>query len=147
MPDAQPVSVILVDDDPDEHFLFKADLEDAGVDFAFEGFTRPDDALTHLRSLNEVPVLVLCDLSLAGGDALAFIREAAGSLGGGSIGVYSGAKNPEMEEKCRQAGSTFYIVKPVSRIKLAEAVAKTGTVRLAETSDGRVTPVLIGAPG
>ncbi|MFT6541353.1 MAG: hypothetical protein ACJAU5_000425, partial [Maricaulis maris] len=48
---------------------------------------------------------------------------------------------------CRQAGSTFYIVKPVSRVKLAEAVAKTGTVRLAETSDGRVTPVLIGAPG
>ena len=142
MTDVKAVPVILVDDDPDEHFLFKADLEDAGIDFAFEAFTRPEEALDHLRSLDGAPVLVLCDLSLAGGDALAFIRDTGPYLGAGTIGVYSGAKNPEMEEKCRTVGSTFYIVKPVSRPKLVEALARSGKVKLAETADGRVTPVL-----
>jgi len=141
--DVRSVPVILVDDDPDEHFLFKADLEDAGIDFAFAAFTRPEDALDHLRSLGGAPVLVLCDLSLAGGDALAFIRETGPHLGDGAIGVYSGARNPEMEEKCRAVGSTFYIVKPVSRAKLVDALAKSGKIRLAETGDGRVAPVLV----
>lgn len=141
MTDAKPVPVILVDDDPDEHFLFKADLEDAGVVFEFHGFTRPEDAMDHLRAQDGGPVLVLCDLSLAGGDALAFIGDTQPFLGGGSIGVYSGAKNPEMEEKCRQAGATFYIVKPVSRTKLVEALLKSGQIVLADTGDGRVSPV------
>jgi len=141
--DERSIPVILVDDDPDEHFLFRADLEDAGIDFAFEAFTRPEEALDHLRSLGGAPVLVLCDLSLAGSDALAFIRDSGPHLGGGTIGVYSGARNPEMEEKCRAVGSTFYIVKPVSRAKLVDALAKSGKIRLADTGDGRVTPVLI----
>ena len=143
MSDVRPVPVILVDDDPDEHFLFKADLEDAGVDFEFNGFTRPEDALEHLRARDSGPVFVLCDLSLAGGDALAFIGDTQTELGGGAIGVYSGARNPEMEEKCRAAGATFYIVKPVSREKLVEALAKTGTMMLAETQDGRVSPAMV----
>ncbi|WP_323763103.1 response regulator [Maricaulis sp.] len=142
MADAGSIPVILVDDDPDEHFLFREDLEDAGIDFAFHGFARPDDALEHLRSMDGAPALVLCDLSLAGGDALAFIRDAGPCLGAGTIGVYSGARNPEMEEKCRAVGSTFYIVKPVSRAKLVDALAKSGRIKLTETGNGRVTPVL-----
>ncbi len=142
MSHVRPVPIILVDDDPDEHFLFKADLEDAGVDFEFHAFTRPEDAMEHLQSRDAGPVLVLCDLSLAGGDALAFIGDTQTVLGGGAIGVYSGARNPEMEEKCRAAGATFYIVKPVSRDKLVEALAKTGTIILAETQNGRVSPAM-----
>ncbi|WP_075190925.1 response regulator [Maricaulis sp. W15] len=138
MTEAKPVPVILVDDDPDEHFLFKADLEDAGVDFEFNGFTRPEDAMEHLNARASAPVLVLCDLSLAGGDALAFIRDTQARLGGGAIGVYSGARNPEMEEKCRSAGAMFYIVKPVSRAKLVDALAKSGKLSLAEQGNGRV---------
>ncbi|WP_291842299.1 response regulator [Maricaulis sp.] len=143
MTEAKPVPVILVDDDPDEHFLFKADLEDAGIDFEFNGFTRPEDAMGHLRARAGEPVLVLCDLSLAGSDALAFIGDTQPFLGGGAIGVYSGARNPEIEEKCRAAGATFYIVKPVSRAKLVDALAKGGRIKLAEQGNGRVTPVLL----
>lgn len=142
MSEVRSVSVILVDDDPDEHFLFRADLEDAGIDFTFNGFTRPEDALKHLDGLGGGPVLVLCDLSLAGSDAIRFIADTQSRLGGGAIGVYSGARNPEMEEKCRAAGASFYIVKPVSRQKLVDALAKTGTIRLADMAEGRVSPVL-----
>ena len=78
-----------------------------------------------------------------GGDARAGIGDTQTGRGGGAIGVYSGARNPEMEEKCRAAGATFYIVKPVSREKLVEALAKTGTMMLAETQDGRVSPAMV----
>jgi len=128
----ETVSVILVDDDPDEHFLFRADLEDAGLRFGFQAFTRPEDALDHLASAPKQPVVVFTDLSLAGGDALDFIAAVQPLLGGGAVGVYSGARNPEMEAKCRKAGSSFYMVKPVSRDGFEAMIAGLGSVRLAE---------------
>ena len=134
MSEYETVCVILVDDDPDEHFLFKADLEDAGIRFEFEAFTRPEDALEHLETAPKRPVVVFTDLSLAGGDALDFIGAVQPLLGGGAVGVYSGARNPEMEEKCRKAGSRFYMVKPVTRDAFEIMISEIGTVRLAEDS-------------
>ena len=130
MSEYQTVSVILVDDDPDEHFLFRADLEDAGLVFDFEAFTRPEDALSHLHPAPGQPVLIFTDLSLAGGDALDFIAAVQPLLAGGAVGVYSGARNPEMEAKCRTAGSSFYIVKPVTRPAFEATVAEVGTICL-----------------
>lgn len=135
MSEFRNVSVILVDDDPDEHFLFKADLEDAGISVELDGFTRTEAALDHLRTRDPAPILVLTDLSLAGSDAVAFIRDTKPYLNGGAVGVYSGARNPEMEAKCRLAGATFYIVKPVTREKLEEAIAAIESVRLVTTDD------------
>ena len=130
--ESQSVSVILVDDDPDEHFLFQADLEDAGVRFSFAAFTRPEDALVHLRDNGDGPAVVFTDLSLAGANALDFIASVQPLLGGGAVGVYSGARNPEMEAKCRDAGSSFYIVKPVTRENFSGMIAGLGAVCLEE---------------
>lgn len=130
MTELQTVCVILVDDDPDEHFLFKADLEDAGVHFGFEAFTRPEDALSHLEKTTGTPVLVFTDLSLAGADAVDFISSVQPLLAGGAVGVYSGARNPEMEARCREAGSSFYIVKPVTRQSFETMVADVSSFRL-----------------
>lgn len=136
MSEWQSVCVVLVDDDPDEHFLFRADLEDAGVCLEFEAFTRAEDALTHLRSIIRKPVLIFTDLSLAGSDAIDFIRSVQPYLGGGAVGVYSGARNPEMEQKCRQAGSGFYMVKPVTRTAFEKIVTGIGTMRLVDEGGG-----------
>jgi CheY-like chemotaxis protein len=130
------VTVVLVDDDPDEHFLFKADLEDAGVRFEFEAFTRPEDALLWLRSAAGRPVLLLTDLSLGGHDAMAFIVAAQELLGGGAMGVYSGTRNPEVEAKCREAGASFYIVKPVTRKVLEDVIAGVAGFALTDDGDG-----------
>ena len=132
------VSVVLVDDDPDEHFLFQADLEDAGIAFEFNGFTRTDAALDHLRAREASPVLVLTDLSLAGSDAIEFIAETRDWLHGGAVGVYSGACNPDTEKRCRDAGSSFFMVKPVSREKLETAIGPTGAFRLVTNGDDRI---------
>lgn len=130
------VTVVLVDDDPDEHFLFKADLEDAGVRFEFEAFTRPEDALLWLRAAAGRPVLLLTDLSLGGHDAMAFIVAAQELLGGGAMGVYSGTRNPEVEAKCREAGASFYIVKPVTRKAFEDVVSGVPGLTLNADEDG-----------
>ena len=132
------VDIVLVDDDPDEHLLFREDLKDADVLFEFFAFTRADIALEHLRVRDETPVLLLTDLSLADDAALRLIEDCQPYLNGGAVGVYSGTRNPDMERRCRDLGALFYIVKPVTRDKLVEAVQGLVGVSLQSDSQGRL---------
>ena len=139
MAETRPVPIILVDDDPDEHFLFQADLGDAGLDMDFRAFTRGDDALDFLQTRSaDGPVLVLTDLSIPGGDPVDFIRKAVPLLGGGNIGVFSGAKNPDTEVDCRDAGASFYIVKPIELDKIKAAVADFPGMQIIAAGNGKI---------
>lgn len=133
------VSIILVDDDPDEHLLFREDLTDAGVVFDFMAFTKAEDALDHLREREPHPVLVLTDLSLAADAALTLIEDSQAFLHGGAIGCYSGTLNPEMDERCRKRGTSFYIVKPVNREVMVQVVEQTQGIKVSENADGTVS--------
>lgn len=141
MSDRQSVTIVLVDDDPDEHFLFRADLEDAGIHFEFQAFTRPEDALDWLGATPGIPVMVLSDLSLAGHDAVDFIARTQPLVRDGAVGVYSGTRNPEVEAKCREAGASFYIVKPVTRPVFEETLSGLSVFEL-EDRDGKLHLVL-----
>lgn len=143
MSDRKSVTVVLVDDDPDEHFLFRADLEDAGVFFDFQAFTRPEDALDWLRDIPGTPVMILSDLSLAGHDAVNFIADTGPLVSDGAVGVYSGTRNPDVEAKCREAGASFYIVKPVTRRVFETTVAELDLFDL-DDRDGQLHLVLAG---
>ncbi|WP_417477858.1 response regulator [Maricaulis sp.] len=134
---SQGVPIILIDDDPDEHFLFRTDLEDAGFDLDFESFTHPEEALAHLYRRAGGPVLVLTDMGLAGDDPIEFIKLASKVLHGGAIGAFSGALNPDKEARCREAGSSFYIVKPISGEKLEAALANTQAMGIEVQANGR----------
>tara|TARA_R110002051_G_scaffold308629_3_gene380595 strand:- start:28046 stop:28471 length:426 start_codon:yes stop_codon:yes gene_type:complete len=134
---SQTVPIILVDDDPDEHFLFRTDLEDAGFDLDLESFAHPEDALAHLYRRAGGPILVLTDMGLAGDDPVEFIELAAKTLHGGVIGAYSGARNPDMEANCRAVGASFYIVKPISSAKLEAAIVATDAISIEVLPDGR----------
>ena len=106
--------------------------------FEFFAFTRADIALEHLRVRDETPVLLLTDLSLADDAALRLIEDCQPYLNGGAVGVYSGTRNPDMERRCRDLGALFYIVKPVTRDKLVEAVQGLVGVSLQSDSQGRL---------
>ena len=121
-----------------EHFLFQADLEDAGLIFDFQAFTRAEDALGHLQEQAYPAVLVLTDLGLAGCDAVDFIRQARAHVGMGGVGVYSGAKSADREEECRKAGASFYLVKPASLPKLVDAVEELEGLFTRKGEDGRL---------
>lgn len=134
---SQDVAIILLDDDADEHFLFETDLEDAGFQLNFKGFTRSDDALEFLSQGEAGPVLALTDLGLGSDDAVAFIRQASSLLGGGAIGVYSGARNPDTERVCREAGASFYALKPITPAALEAAIADIDSIVIETTPEGR----------
>ncbi|MBR9825691.1 MAG: response regulator [Alphaproteobacteria bacterium] len=136
---AKPVSIVLVDDDPDEHLLFREDLTDAGVLLDFQAFTRADEALEHLRQRDIHPVLILTDLSLAADAALTLIEDCQAYLHGGAIGCYSGTLNPEMDELCRERGTSFYIVKPVTREIMLQVVETLKGITVEEHDDGKVS--------
>lgn len=129
--------VLLLDDDPDEHYLFKADLEDCGFDFEFAAFTRAADALSYLSENVHQPVLVLTDLGLGGEDALEFIASAVGALKGGAVGIYSGVHSPELDQKCKAAGASFYLVKPISAEKLEDVISTISGIAVHAVEDGR----------
>jgi DNA-binding NtrC family response regulator len=134
---SQTVPIILIDDDPDEHFLFRTDLEDAGFSINLESFAHPEEALAHLFRRAGGPVLVLTDMGLAGDDPVEFIEMAAKVLHGGVVGAYSGARNPDIEAKCREAGASFYIVKPISGEKLEAAIAGSDAITIETLPDGQ----------
>ncbi|WP_417491553.1 response regulator [Maricaulis sp.] len=134
---SQVIPFILLDDDPDEHFLFRTDLEDAGFDLDIHCFTRPDDALGHLSAHPGGPVIVLTDIGLSGADAIDFIRRIATGIPEAVIGVYSGAQNPDTDAACRKAGASFYIVKPISGSKLEDVIAGHATLAIETLADGR----------
>lgn len=138
---SQPVSIILVDDDPDEHLLFREDLIDAGVSFEFEAFTRAEEAVAHMQSRPAGPVLVLTDLSLAGDGALELIEGCQPHLYGGAVGCYSGTHNPDMEARCSERGSSFYIVKPVTREALLRVVETLDGFGVADAPGGKISIV------
>jgi CheY-like chemotaxis protein len=134
----KPVQMLLLDDDPDEHFLFRADLEDAGVELDLVSFTHIDQAIAHLESRPAGPILVFSDLNLGAATAVDFTKLAFPLLQGGAIGVYSGTANPEAEAECRAAGASFYVVKPVTRDKLVTVIAALDGFQSVEVGDGGV---------
>lgn len=135
------ISIILVDDDPDEHLLFQEDLEDAGMVFDFFAFTRADEALVHLRERESYPVLLFTDLSLAGDSALQLISDSRKYLHGGAVGCYSGTHNPELDERCQARGASFYIVKPVSHDAVLEIIADLEAITTRQDVEGRLALV------
>ena len=138
MAEAETISILLIDDDPDEHFLFRADLEDAGVELDLCCFSNPNAAVRHMKSDVDRRFLVLTDLSMPGIDPAETVAEVFPLLGGGAVGVFSGTENPEMEEACRTAGAGFYIVKPVTRKKIEKLVSELDGMSLDQTGNNRV---------
>lgn len=138
MADGNGILVVLIDDDPDEHFLFRADLEDSGIVMDFHGFAQPEDAVAFLNDHRGRRTLALTDLSMPGIDPVETVAAVAPLLDGGAVGVYSGTENPEMEEACRKVGASFYIVKPVTRDKLETVIADLPGVGFEDAGDGKV---------
>ena len=59
-------------------------------------------------------------------------------MGGGAIGVFSGAKNPDTEAECRDAGASFYIVKPINLDRIREVVEDLPGMQFASSGDGKL---------
>ncbi|MDG1416274.1 MAG: response regulator [Maricaulis sp.] len=131
------VPIVLVDDDPDEHFLFECFLADAGFVVQMHPFIRVDAALAFLNSRAPTPVLVLTDLSLPGCDPIQFLEESAKLLHGGLCGVFSGTQDAVSEAEARAAGASFYLKKPISWEAFLSVIEPAASITMIADNQGK----------
>src|SRR4051794_14230328 len=109
-----PGTVLIVDDSPTirgfaKLFLRKMQLD---VEEAEEGMA----ALEMVRA--DPPDLVIVDINMPGMDGLAFTREVRGDarpeIAKLPIILLTGDRSEEIRQKCRDAGATDFLEKPIS---------------------------------
>ncbi|MCD6068960.1 MAG: response regulator receiver protein [Bacteroidetes bacterium] len=57
--------ILLIDDDPDDHEIFRSALTDVGVPNEFVWFPKTTDAFHFLKTMGGQPFLIFCDVNLA----------------------------------------------------------------------------------
>jgi len=133
LPERIPALTILhIDDDPNDSELFKAAARRANVEFVVEHVTDGEQAMAYLtgrdiyanRRRYPLPGLVLLDLKMpraTGFDVLRWIRQHP-EVGSVPVVVFSGS---ELQDDIRQAyagGADSYLVKPIGFGALVELV-------------------------
>jgi CheY-like chemotaxis protein len=131
----QPVTILLVEDDPGHALLIEKNLRRAGIansiivlddgqkalDFLFkEGAYRNDD--------HPAPPLILLDLNLPVLDGYQVLRAIKGDERTRSIPVVvlTTTDNPHEVARCYELGCNVYITKPVEYEKFSDAIRKLG---------------------
>lgn len=113
----QPLSLLLVDDDPADVELMKEALARASFDCTVEDVGTADEAYFVLaRRLSEdqgLPDLILLDLSLPGESGLEMLGklQSVPELSKMKVVVLSGSSDSEDMSQARKLGATWYFVK------------------------------------
>jgi CheY-like chemotaxis protein len=126
------VTILHIDDDPNDTELFQAAAQRANVRFCVQNVTDAEQAMAYLsgrgvyadRNLYPLPGLVLLDLKMpraTGFDVLSWIRNhpEVGSL---PVVVFSGSELQEDIQKAYAGGADSYLVKPIGFNALIDLV-------------------------
>ncbi len=63
--------VILIEDDPDDLFLFQAAYRETGCAVPLKWFHDPDEALAYLKTTRDTPFMIIADIHMPGMDGMA----------------------------------------------------------------------------
>jgi CheY-like chemotaxis protein len=129
---ARPLPPILVaEDDPNDLFLFRRQLADAGIDHPFLVFRDGQELIEYLQTFdpgNPRPQVLLLDLKMprvSGFDVLKWLRNHA-AWSDLKVIVLSGSDEPRDIEHARALGAARYCVKPPSTALLLELLNENG---------------------
>ena len=67
--------IIVIDDDADDKDIFESVLKELGVDNKRLWFTNCKDAFEYLRTTNEQPFIIFCDVNIPGLTGIEFKRQ------------------------------------------------------------------------
>ncbi|HEY0947681.1 MAG TPA: ATP-binding protein [Opitutaceae bacterium] len=122
-----PRRVVLVDDDPNQHTLVGDYLRRHGFEVR-----RCDNAAAALAAIPAVnPGLVIVDIALPDMSGLELIARLRSTPGGRDVPILAATAlaGADDAERCRQAGATAHLSKPISLQALAERIHRlTGAV-------------------
>ena len=132
---ANPVTILLIEDDPGHARLIEKNVRRAGVNNTILPFTDGTSAIEHLfgtgpdgRRHVHLPVLVLLDLNLpdmSGTDILGRIK-ADELLRRAPVIVLTTTDDKQEIQRCYDLGCNVYITKPVEYESFAVAIRQLG---------------------
>lgn len=118
-------SILLVDDDPDDRFVFQDALQSidttVSLDTAFDGV----DALKKLGENTRLPQLIFLDLNMPRMNGKRFLKEikSSGQYRSIPVIVYSTSSNPTDVEETKQLGATEFVTKPNNYDELCQMLS------------------------
>jgi CheY-like chemotaxis protein len=135
------VTVLHVDDDPNDTELLRAAARKAGVPFILHNAEDADQAIAYLngkgryshRETYQVPALILLDLKMpraTGFEVLKWIRQHP-SLGQIPVVVLSGSELQDDIQEAYNVGANSYMVKPLGFDSLVQLVKRINAAWIA----------------
>ena len=126
------VTVLHIDDDPNDTELFQAAARRANVQFSVQNVTDAEQAMAYLsgrgiyanRKVYPLPALVLLDLKMpraTGFDVLRWIRNHP-EVGNLPVVIFSGSELQDDIQQAYAGGADSYLVKPIGFNALVELV-------------------------
>jgi CheY-like chemotaxis protein len=124
----QPVTIVLIEDDPGHARLIEKNIRRAGVNNDIRHFENGTAALEHLLASGTAPTLVLLDLNLpdmSGTQILERLKSGRDTKHIPIIVLTTTDDNAEVQ-KCYDLGCNVYITKPVDYDAFATAIRQLG---------------------
>ena len=124
----QPVTIVLVEDDPGHARLIEKNIRRAGVNNEITHFESGTAGLEYLLSNGNAPTLVLLDLNLPDMSGTQILEKLKSNSGTKHIPIIVlTTTDDKMEiQKCYDLGCNDYITKPVDYEAFATAIRQLG---------------------
>ena len=122
------LSIILVDDDSDESYLFNEAIEHAGLSIDLISIPNGNQLYDYLQN-NAKPDLIFLDINMPNKDGLESLKEIRNNPAytGLRIIIYSTSNLKEMVKACYNAGADLFVVKPEDFDGMVKVVHKVCT--------------------
>lgn len=122
------LSIILVDDDSDESYLFNEAIEHAGLSIVLKSIPNGNQLYDYLQN-NATPDLIFLDINMPYKDGLESLKEIRNNPAYADLRIiiYSTSKLREMVKACYIAGADLFVVKPEDFDGMVKVVHKVCT--------------------
>ncbi len=135
MPDLQPITLVLVEDDPGHARLIEKNLRRASLSNDLVMFNNGYQAVEYVfcegdyesRNPND-PLLILLDLNLPGMDGYEILQRVKSNQQTRQIPIVilTTTDDPREIARCYELGCNVYVTKPVDYEQFSEAIQKLG---------------------
>jgi CheY-like chemotaxis protein len=135
MSNIQPVTILLIEDDPGHARLIEKNLRRSNITNDIVRFDSGHNALDYLfntgpysESLPALPLLILLDLNLSGMDGYQVLQKIKQDERTRCIPVIILTTTDDAREvrKCYDLGCNVYVIKPIDYAQFSQAIRKIG---------------------
>jgi len=104
---------MLIDDDPDDQFIFLDAIAEITTDLKCSTSTNVADGISYLKKTDQLPSLIFLDLNMPGMNGFDFLNmvKSDSRLKEIPVIIYSTSNNPADEKKATEAGAKLFFTK------------------------------------